>query len=95
MKLRGLAIVVASNSEHERVWLAGNRQAPPRYHGPRRSYSAASLTTGADFSSIYAANDGEASPRRLCDFVARHTGVILDQIDDALSAPRRSLLGGG
>jgi hypothetical protein len=94
-KLRGLTIVIASNSEHERVWLPGNQKAPPRYHGPRRSYSAASLTTGADFSSIYAANDGDLSPRHLCDFVARHTGVALEKSLSGLSARRQALLGGG
>ena len=95
VKLRGLTIVIASNSEHERVWLPGNQQAPPRYHGPRRSYSAASLTTGADFSSIYAANDGDLSPRHLCDFVARHTGVALDKSLGGLSARRQAQLAHG
>lgn len=96
VKLRGLIIVIASNSEHERIWLPGNQQAPPRYHGPRRSYSAASLTTGADFSSIYAANDGDLSPRHLCDFVARHTGVVLDEhLDGGLTAHRLAPLRGG
>jgi hypothetical protein len=78
LKLRGVTIVESSHAEHERIWLGGNEQAPPRYYGPTRSYSAAALTTGADFSSSYAASDGGVWQKRLSDFLARHTGIALD-----------------
>lgn len=77
LKLRGITIVQSSAATHERIWLAGNKQTPPRYYGRERSYSAAALTTGADFSSSYAGADGGAGQKRLRDFLARHTGVIL------------------
>jgi hypothetical protein len=79
LKLRGVTIVESSHAENERIWLPGNEQAPPRYYGPTRSYSAAALTTGADFSSSYATHDGGGAQKHLCDFVARHTGVALDK----------------
>lgn len=76
LKIKGMTIVETSDGEHERVWLAGNEQAPPRYHGGRQSYSAAALTTGADFSSGYSRDDAGAWQRRLGAFIERHTGIV-------------------
>jgi hypothetical protein len=87
LKLRGVTIVESSHAEHERVWLAANEQAPPRYYGPMRSYSAAALSTGADFSSSYAVYDGGVWQRRLCDFLKRHTGVALEALPNERFRP--------
>ncbi len=77
LKLRGMTIVESSYAEHERVWLARNERAPPRYSGPTHSYTPAVLTNGADFSSSYAVSDGGRWQKSLCDFIARHSGIML------------------
>lgn len=77
LKLRGMTIVESSHAEHERVWLSGNERAPLRTYGPTHSYTPAALTNGADFSSSYAVHDGGVWHKGLCDFIARHTGIML------------------
>jgi hypothetical protein len=77
LKLRGMTIVESSYAEHERVWLSGNERAPPRYSGSTHSYIPATLTNGADFSSSYAVKDGGRWQKSLCDFIARHSGIML------------------
>lgn len=77
LKLRGITIVELSYAEHERVWLARNERAPPRYSGPAHSLTPAVLTNGADFSSSYAVKDGGRWQKSLCDFIARHSGIML------------------
>lgn len=77
LKLGGLTIVESSHTGHERIWLAGNEQVPPRYDGSARAYSAAALAAGADFSSAQASHDGSRADMRLCDFIARHTNIRL------------------
>jgi hypothetical protein len=78
LKLRSATIVLSSHAPHERVWLAGNKSTPPRYGGSTQSYSAAALSSGADFSSSYAVHDGDDGRKRLREFILRHTGISWD-----------------
>lgn len=74
LRIDGMTIVETTHSENERVWLAGNKLAPPLYHQPGKSYLPAMLTTGADFSSGYSCNDGREWQERLHGYIARHAG---------------------
>jgi hypothetical protein len=74
LRIGGMTIVEDSEAQNERVWLAGNRLAPPLYRQREDLYRPAMLASGADFSSSYSCNDGRAWQERLHGFIARHGG---------------------
>ena len=69
-----MTILESSHEASERVWLPGNKLAPPLYRGADQPYWPAVLAGAADFSSAYSREGNDTWQERLARFIERHCG---------------------
>ncbi len=74
LRIGGMTILESSHEASERVWLPGNKLAPPLYRGADQPYWPAVLAGAADFSSAYSREGNDTWQERLARFIERHCG---------------------
>ncbi len=77
LRIRGITIAETSNFDSCQAWLAHSDFAPPLYCDKMKPCWLAALTTGADFSPVYARNGSGSWQDRMHDFIEYHTGLFV------------------
>lgn len=89
LRIRGITIAETSKFESCQAWLAHSHFAPSLHGDKTKPYWLAALTTGADFSPVYARSGSGSWQDRMHDFIQYHTGLAVPRHEYLTPDPLR------